>query len=104
MVALCRFYVSFAIILRNNRPVNAEGEAFDEAVDAGYEAEPGQLGEGVTTRGIDRLAQTANARACRTHASKINGFEPGRLREVIDCADDAFVERKGSVMVVGVQQ
>jgi MOSC domain-containing protein YiiM len=87
-------------------------ELFDEVATAGYSVEPGQMGENVTTRGIDllrlptntllRFGETAVVRVTglRNPCAQINGFEPGLLREVLGKADDGTVERKGGVMAV----
>jgi MOSC domain-containing protein YiiM len=89
-------------------------ELFDEVATAGYSVEPGQMGENVTTRGIDllrlptntllRFGETAVVRVTglRNPCAQINGFEPGLLREVLGRAEDGSVERKGGVMGVVV--
>ncbi|MBT2502323.1 MOSC domain-containing protein [Curtobacterium sp. ISL-83] len=89
-------------------------ELFDELAAAGYEVAPGQMGENVTTRGIDLLELPENtllhlgAEACvrltglRNPCQQINAFEPGLLRQVLGRDDDGAVERKGGVMAVVV--
>lgn len=89
-------------------------ELFDEVADAGFAVAPGQMGENVTTRGVDLLALPTDtllhlgAEACvrvtglRNPCQQINGFEPGLLRAVLGRADDGTVERKGGVMAVVV--
>ncbi len=89
-------------------------ELFDEVAAAGYEVAPGQLGENVTTRGVDLLGLPEGALlhlgadACvrvtglRNPCQQINGFEPGLLREVLGRAEDGTVERRGGVMSVVV--
>lgn len=89
-------------------------ELFDEVADAGYTVEPGQMGENVTTRGVDLLGLPTGTllhlgdEACvrvtglRNPCQQINDFEPGLLREVLGRADDGSVERKGGVMSVVV--
>jgi MOSC domain-containing protein YiiM len=89
-------------------------ELFDEVATAGYSVKPGQMGENVTTRGIDllrlptntllRFGETAVVRVTglRNPCAQINGFEPGLLREVLGRAEDGSVERKGGVMGVVV--
>jgi len=89
-------------------------ELFDEVASAGYEVEPGQMGENVTTRGIDllglptgtllRLGDEAVVRVTglRNPCQQINDFEPGLLRAVLGRAEDGSVERKGGVMAVVV--
>ncbi|MFZ6991903.1 MOSC domain-containing protein [Curtobacterium sp. RRHDQ66] len=89
-------------------------ELFDEVADAGYTVEPGQMGENVTTRGVDLLGLPTGTllhlgdEACvrvtglRNPCQQINDFEPGLLREVLGRADDGSVECKGGVMSVVV--
>src|SRR4051794_31600970 len=89
-------------------------ELFDEVADAGFEVAPGQMGENVTTRGIDLLGLPTDtllylgADACvrvtglRNPCTQINGFEPGLLREVLGRAEDGSIVRKGGVMAVVV--
>ena len=87
-------------------------ELFDEVASAGYPVEPGQLGENVTTHGIDLLALPTDTllhlgseaivrvTGLRNPCQQINGFEPGLLREVLGRAEGGTVERKGGVMAV----
>ncbi|ROS75678.1 MOSC domain-containing protein YiiM [Curtobacterium sp. PhB130] len=89
-------------------------ELFDEVADAGFDVAPGQMGENITTRGIDLLGLPTGALlhigadACvrvtglRNPCQQINGFEPGLLRAVLGRAQDGSVERKGGVMGVVV--
>lgn len=89
-------------------------ELFDEVAASGYRVEPGQLGENVTTRGVDLLALPVDTllhlgdaaivrvTGLRNPCQQINGFEPGLLRQVLGRSDDGVVERKGGVMAVVV--
>jgi MOSC domain-containing protein YiiM len=89
-------------------------ELFDEVAEAGFRVAPGQMGENVTTRGVDLLGLPTDtllylgAEACvrvtglRNPCQQINGFEPGLLREVLGRAEDGSIERKGGVMAVVV--
>ncbi|OII23195.1 MOSC domain-containing protein [Curtobacterium sp. MCBA15_013] len=89
-------------------------ELFDEVAEAGYEVAPGQMGENVTTRGVDLLGLPTDTLlhlgddACvrvtglRNPCQQINDFEPGLLRAVLGRAEDGSVERKGGVMAVVV--
>jgi MOSC domain-containing protein YiiM len=89
-------------------------ELFDEVADAGFPVAPGQLGENVTTRGVDLLRLPTDTLlhlgddACvrvtglRNPCEQINGFEPGLLRQVLGRAEDGSIERKGGVMAVVV--
>jgi hypothetical protein len=87
-------------------------ELFDEVATAGYQVSAGQLGENVTTRGVDLLSLPTGAMlhlgddavvrvtGLRNPCQQINGFEPGLLREVLGRTEDGAVERKGGVMAV----
>lgn len=89
-------------------------ELFDEVGKSGYEVAPGQLGENVTTRGVDLLRLPADTllhlgdeavvrvTGLRNPCQQINGFEPGLLKEVLGRSQDGEVERKGGVMSVVV--
>ena len=89
-------------------------ELFDEVAEAGFRVGPGQLGENVTTRGIDLLGLPTGTLlhlgddACvrvtglRNPCQQINGFEPGLLREVLGRDEEGEVQRKGGVMAVVV--
>jgi MOSC domain-containing protein YiiM len=87
-------------------------ELFDEVAMAGYRVEPGQLGENVTTRGINllrlprgtllHLGEQAVVRltGLRNPCRQINEFELGLLRQVLGRSGDGSTERKGGVMAV----
>jgi MOSC domain-containing protein YiiM len=89
-------------------------ELFDEVADAGYRVTAGQMGENVTTRGIDLLSlptgtllhlgdeAIVRVTGLRNPCQQINGFEPGLLREVLGRDEDGEVVRKGGVMAVVV--
>ena len=90
-------------------------EVFDEVAAEGFQVAPGEMGENVTTRGLDLLALPTDALlhigddACvrvtglRNPCQQINGFEPGLLRAVLGRAEDGTVVRKGGVMSVVVR-
>jgi MOSC domain-containing protein YiiM len=87
-------------------------ELFDEVATPGHHVEAGQLGENVTTRGLDLLAlptdtvlhlgpdAVVRVTGLRNPCQQINGFEPGLLREVVARRKDGSVERKCGVMAV----
>ena len=87
-------------------------ELFDEVATAGYQVAAGELGENVTTRGVDLLSlptdtllhlgveAVVRVTGLRNPCQQINGFEPGLLREVLGRTEDGVVERKGGVMAV----
>jgi MOSC domain-containing protein YiiM len=89
-------------------------ELFDEVAGAGYTVTAGQMGENVTTRGIELLSlptgtllhlggdAVVQLTGLRNPCHQINGFEPGLLRQVLGRADDGSIERKGGVMAVVV--
>ncbi len=89
-------------------------EVFDEVAAAGHVVVPGDMGENVTTRGVDLLGLPTGAllhlgdEACvrvtglRNPCQQINDFDPGLLRAVLGRAEDGTVERKGGVMGVVV--
>lgn len=88
------------------------GELFDEVAAAGHHVVAGQMGENVTTRGVDLLRLPTDTllhlgdEACvrvtglRNPCQQINGFEPGLLRAVLGKDEDGTVVRKGGVMAV----
>lgn len=85
-------------------------ELFDELEPTGHHVAPGELGENVTTRGVDLLGLPtgavlhlgADARVrvtgLRNPCQQINDHDPGLLRRVLGRAEDGTVERKGGVM------
>lgn len=87
-------------------------ELFDEVAGSGFSVRPGDMGENVTTRGVDllglptgtvlHLGESASVRVTglRNPCQQINGFEPGLLKAVLGRAEDGAVERKGGVMSV----
>lgn len=89
-------------------------EVFDEVAAAGHVVVPGDMGENVTTRGVDLLGLPTGAllhlgdEACvrvtglRNPCQQINDFDSGLLRAVLGRAEDGTVERKGGVMGVVV--
>lgn len=89
-------------------------ELFDQVATVGFQVEAGQLGENVTTRGVDLLAMpvgtllllgdhaVVRVTGLRNPCQPINGFEPGLLREVLGHTGDGSVARKSGVMAVVV--
>jgi len=89
-----------------------QAELFDEVAAAGYTVRPGDLGENVTTRGIDllalatgtvlRLGSTAAVRitGLRNPCLQINGFESGLMKQLIGRDADGDVVRRAGVMAV----
>lgn len=89
-------------------------ELFDELRGKGFEVEPGQLGENVTTRGIDLLSLSRGTRlrlgdealieitGLRNPCKQIDGLSPGLMAATLDKAEDGSLIRKCGVMAVVV--
>ncbi|WIB00145.1 MOSC domain-containing protein [Curtobacterium sp. MCBA15_012] len=87
-------------------------ELFDELAPTGHHVEPGELGENVTTRGVDLLAlpvgtvlrlgadASVQVTGLRNPCQQINDHDPGLLKQVLGRAEDGSVERRGGVMGV----
>lgn len=90
-----------------------QAELFDELVARDFAIFPGDLGENVTTRGIDLLSLPVGARlrlgpeaeveitGLRNPCSQIDRFQPGLMAAVLDRdASGALVRRSGVMAVV----
>lgn len=87
-------------------------ELFDELADAGFTVAPGQLGENVTTRGLDLLGLPVGAllhlgpeavvevTGLRNPCAQIDNFQPGLLKQVVFRNEDGDVVRKAGIMGV----
>jgi len=87
-------------------------ELFDEVEGSGFEVAPGELGENVTTRGVDLLGLPRGAvlrlgpdavvevTGLRNPCVQIDGFEAGLMRELVSRDDSGQVVRKAGVMAV----
>ena len=87
-------------------------ELLDELAAAGFAVAAGQLGENVTTRGIDLLGLPAGARlrlgrvavvrvtGLRNPCGQIEAFRPGLLAAVLGRGPDGNLVRKAGVMGV----
>lgn len=85
-------------------------ELFDELQDGGFHVEPGQLGENITTRGIDLLGFPTGTKlyigeiavveitGLRNPCAQIDHFQTGLLRAVLDHDDKGNLIRKAGVM------
>lgn len=84
-------------------------ELFGVVARAGFTVEPGQLGENVTTRGIDLLELPVGARlrlgdavvtitGLRNPCAQIDGLQPGLLKQLVRSGTDGVVERLAGVM------
>ncbi|MFF5207695.1 MOSC domain-containing protein [Streptosporangium sp. NPDC000396] len=89
-------------------------ELHDELRAAGFSVAAGELGENVTTRGIDLLGLPAGAllrlgeeavvevTGLRNPCRQIDMFQPGLLKQVVGCGEDGGLIRKAGVMGVVV--
>ena len=87
-------------------------ELFEELRAGGFAVSPGDLGENVTTAGIDLLALPVGARlhlgdqavvevtGLRNPCVQIDRFQPGLMAAVLDRAADGSLIRKAGVMGV----
>lgn len=87
-------------------------ELHDELRERGFAVEPGQLGENVTTRGLDLLAlprgtvlrlgpeAVVEVTGLRNPCNQINDFRPGLLKAVLDRDDQGHLVRKAGIMGV----
>ncbi len=92
-----------------------DAELHDELRASGFEVAPGEMGENVTTRGIDLRALPARTRlllggeavieltGLRTPCHQLNRIRPGLLDEVLLRLPDGQLVRKAGVMAVVVQ-
>lgn len=88
-------------------------ELLAELRDRGFSVRPGDLGENVTTHGIDLLSLPVGTilavgesllaiTGLRNPCSQIDAFQDGLLRAVLDRAPDGTLVRKSGVMAVVV--
>jgi MOSC domain-containing protein YiiM len=87
-------------------------ELHDELRAGGFELAPGQMGENVTTRGIDLLALPAGARlllgetalvevtGLRNPCQQLDGIQPGLMEAVLDRDAAGKLVRKAGIMGV----
>jgi MOSC domain-containing protein YiiM len=86
-------------------------ELLDEVADKGFAVAPGELGENITTRGIDLLDLPAGTRlrmgeavirvtGLRNPCWQIDAFRPGLLAEMVEKQPDGSIKRKCGVMGV----
>ena len=87
-------------------------ELFDELVARDHAVFPGDMGENITTRGLDLLSLPAGARlrlgqaaeveitGLRNPCSQIDRFQPGLMAKVLDRDANGRLVRKAGVMAV----
>lgn len=86
------------------------GELFDELAVAGYTVRPGELGENVTTRGIDLLGlptgtllhigdqAVVEVTGLRNPCTQIDDYQQGLLKHVAHRDSDGGIVRKAGIM------
>ena len=91
-----------------------QSELFPELADRGFDVSAGQLGENVTTAGVDLLTlpvgtmvylgpdAAVQVTGLRSPCSLINRFRPGLMKALIEKSDDGAVLRKSGIMGVVV--
>lgn len=87
-------------------------ELHDELTGSGFDVAPGQLGENVTTRGVDLLGLPAGTRlrlgaeavvevtGLRNPCYQIDDFRPGLLRQVVGRDADGEIVRRAGIMAI----
>ncbi len=87
-------------------------ELFDELKPKGFEVHPGQMGENITTRGIDLLGLPYGTileigseakimiTGLRNPCNQINGIKAGLMQAVLDRGEDGQLIRKSGVMAI----
>jgi MOSC domain-containing protein YiiM len=100
----------------NRRQVHLiHGELHDELRAAGFAVEPGQMGENVTTRGVDLLALPAGTllrlgdsavvevTGTRNPCKQLDRIQPGLMQATLDRDEDGRLVRKAGVMGIVVE-
>ena len=88
-----------------------QAELFDELVERDFAVFPGDLGENITTRGLNLLELPAGTRlrigsaeieltGLRNPCSQIDRFQPGLSAAVLDRSPDGALVRKAGVMAI----
>ncbi len=87
-------------------------ELHDELADAGFSVGPGEMGENVTTRGVDLLGLPTGARlrlgaeavieitGLRNPCAQLDGLQPGLMAATLDRDAEGNLVRKAGVMAV----
>lgn len=87
-------------------------ELHDQLKAQGFDILPGQMGENITTRGIDLLGLPANTRlyigekaviqvtGLRNPCSQLNGFKTGLMAAVLDQDEQGNIIRKAGIMSI----
>lgn len=89
-------------------------ELFDELREKGFTVAAGQMGENITTRGVDLLGLPTGARlhigaeavvevtGLRNPCAQLDAFQPGLLAAVLDRDADGNLVRKAGIMGIVV--
>ncbi|GAB4058043.1 MOSC domain-containing protein [Catellatospora paridis] len=87
-------------------------ELHDEVREQGFEVAPGQLGENITTRGLDLLSlprgtvlrigsqAVVEVTGLRNPCAQIDGFEDGLLKQVVYRDDEGTLVRRAGIMSI----
>jgi len=90
-------------------------EIFDELVPHGFVLKPGDIGENVTTRGIDLLGLGTGTRLClgreaiveitglRNPCAQLDHFQPGLMAAMLGRDEAGGLVRKSGVMAIVLQ-
>ena len=85
-------------------------ELHDELADAGFTIAPGQMGENITTRGLDLLGLPTGSRlhlgesavveitGLRNPCKQLDGIQPGLMKATLDRDAEGNLIRKAGVM------
>lgn len=87
-------------------------ELHDELRENGFELEPGQMGENITTRGVDLLGLPVGAKlrlgadavveitGLRNPCAQLDGLQPGLMKATLDRDAEGNLVRKAGIMGV----
>ena len=91
------------------------GELHDELREAGFALASGQMGENITTRGVDLLGLPAGTRlhlgdsavvevtGLRNPCAQLNRIQPGLMAATLDRDEDGNLVRKAGIMGVVIE-
>ena len=91
------------------------GELHDELREAGFALSAGQMGENITTRGVDLLGLPAGTRlhlgdsavvevtGLRNPCAQLNRIQPGLMAATLDRDEDGNLVRKAGIMGVVIE-
>ena len=89
-----------------------QAELFEDLAASGFSVEPGQMGENITTRGIDLLAMPVGTKLCigddsvleltglRNPCSQLEGLQKGLMAATLDRDGEGGLIRKAGVMAI----